>query len=134
MPYGINTETVNAHLDVLAVSVNYVLCNCGVLGVEVNAVACNLRELCCPIIVVRILEITGVVIVVGVIGLACRDFSHLVILCLGNTGCTVADIAGIGYVLHQVQSLLILSSGLLLPVILGRAQSVGFEQVICGNH
>ncbi len=42
MTAGVDTESVNTHLDEFRVAVNEIVGHLGVLGIEVNAVTCNL--------------------------------------------------------------------------------------------
>ena len=67
VPYGIDAEAVDAHLDILAVGIGHILRNCGILGVEVNTVALDLTEFAAPVVPVKTLEVACMVIVIGIV-------------------------------------------------------------------
>ena len=118
MSYGIDAEAVDAHLDVFAVGVGYVLRDSGILGVEVNAVAVNLAVFAAPVVPVKTLEEACMVIVVRIVGFAIRYLDDIVVALVGLESLGVAYLGRIIYVLHQVQALLVLKLALLCPVFL----------------
>ena len=70
MTNGVYAERVDASFDVAAVGIGNVLRNRGIFGVEIYAVAGNLSELAGPVVPVKALEITCVIVVVCVVGVA----------------------------------------------------------------
>ena len=83
MTYCVNSETVNTHINVLSIGVCKVFCNSGVLCVEVNAVTCDLCILTGPVVPVKALEVTCVVLVVGVKYGVCGNLCHSVVHIIG---------------------------------------------------
>ncbi len=89
---GINTECVNAHVDVICVAVNKIIINNRVFCVQVNAVACNLCSLTGVVVPVeRLLMMIDIICIfififhscnTGII-LSCRK--QIIIICRKNT-------------------------------------------------
>ena len=118
MTDGIDAEAVDARLDIVRVAVGDVLGNSRIFGIEVYAVAGDLAVFAGPVVPVKALKIAGVVVVVRVVGLACRDLVHRVVGFCRLASLGVAYLGRIIYVLHQVQALLVLKLALLCPVFL----------------
>ena len=114
---GVDTESVNAHVDVVRVRVYGVIRNRLVLGVQVNAVARDLAELTGPVIPVQAGKMTVVVVVVGVTDLVIRDH--------------VGKALGL---LHQLQTGIVLLLGLEVVILLSGLDIVIVEQFLRRNH
>ena len=114
---GIDTESVNAHIDVVRVRVYGVVRDRLVLGVQVNAVARDLTELTGPVIPVQAGEITVVVVVIGVSYLIVRYH--------------IGKALGL---LHQLQTGVILLLGLEVVILLGSVDIAVIEQFLGRNH
>ena len=81
MASGVNSKTVNTHLDEGAVAVDQIFGNGRVFGIQVNAVARNLSPPPCVVVPVELAEVVPVIVrvvvlVVGVLHL----FQTVVIL------------------------------------------------------
>ena len=66
MSYGINTECIYTHSYIVTVHFNELFRNIGIFSVEVNAVTVNLCILTCPVVPVKALPVSVVVVVFGI--------------------------------------------------------------------